>query len=84
MTVYVDDIRVYPGAAKPFHAGSCHMTADTLKELHDMASRIGLKRAWFQDGKMPHYDLTPARRVTALIAGAVYKPMKQQLRERSS
>jgi glycine/D-amino acid oxidase-like deaminating enzyme len=47
------------------------MYADTLDELHDLARRVGLKRAWFQDGTLQHYDLTPGRRAAAVAAGAV-------------
>lgn len=51
---------------------SCHLIADTLEELHAMATRIGLRRAWFQDAKsVPHYDLTPSRRAKAVELGAV-------------
>lgn len=36
-----------------------------------MATRIGLKREWFQDHKsMPHYDLVESRRVAAVQFGA--------------
>ena len=76
--IYVDDLQKWspstyrnPQAA---HVGArnghqwCHMTADTLAELHEMAARIGLRRAWFQGN---HYDLTPHRRKVALAAGAV-------------
>jgi hypothetical protein len=71
MAVYVDTLVKWPGAKAPFERGSCHMTADTLDELHAMAARIGLKRAWFQDHRlMPHYDLTPRRRAAAVEAGA--------------
>lgn len=52
-----------------------HLTcdpADDLKELHEFAAGIGLKRGWFQPrgGIMPHYDLTPGKRAAALAAGA--------------
>lgn len=50
----------------------CHLVADSLKELHDFARRIGLKRQWFQDrGFYPHYDVTIAIREKALRLGAV-------------
>ena len=51
----------------------CHMVADTLGELHSMADRLGLKRAWFQDGKnsIPHYDISKAKRTLAMKFGAV-------------
>jgi hypothetical protein len=56
---------------------SCHMFADTLDELHAFATRIGLRREWFQnkprpDGSsFPHYDLNEGRRAKAVAAGAV-------------
>lgn len=33
MSVYVDDLKVWPNARGIFRAGSCHMAADTLDEL---------------------------------------------------
>lgn len=82
MTVYVDEIRRWPHARPPFHRGSCHLTADTLEELHAFAKRIGMKREWFQDGRVPHYDLTPGRRAEAKLAGAVFVSAKEQARRR--
>lgn len=71
MTVYVDTIVIYPNARRPFHNGSCHMTADSLDELHAFAARLGLKRAWFQNHPLaPHYDLTELVRTRAVLAGA--------------
>lgn len=49
----------------------CHMLADTLAELHAMADRIGLKRAWFQNHRTPHYDVCQAKRRVAIKAGAI-------------
>lgn len=35
-----------------------HMTASNLQYLHEFASKIGLKREWFQDKPgRPHYDI---------------------------
>ncbi len=77
MGVYVDALIVYPVSmmsAATQRAGSrhghrwCHMIADTESELHAMAQRIGLRRAWFQ---RDHYDLTPPRRDAAIRAGAI-------------
>lgn len=82
MTVYVDDLRKFPTLIPCFKPGSCHMTADTLDELHAMADKLGLKRAWFQDHRVPHYDLTGTKRVAALQLGCVYKSAKDQARER--
>jgi len=36
-----------------------HMVSDSsLSELHAFASFLGLQRAWFQNKRIPHYDLT--------------------------
>ncbi|MBZ0276269.1 MAG: DUF4031 domain-containing protein [Anaerolineae bacterium] len=50
----------------------CHMACDgDLRELHEFAERLGLRRGWFQDHRLvPHYDLTPDRRMLALQFGA--------------
>jgi hypothetical protein len=50
------------------------MIADTQEELHVFASRVGLKRVWFQahpKHSIPHYDLTGARRIEAVRLGAI-------------
>lgn len=84
MTVYVDELKLWlPRQPRPFQAGSCHLSADTLDELHAFARRIGLKRAWFQGHPvMPHYDLTASRRARAIELGAAFVPLRQHLRER--
>lgn len=85
MPVYVDEIHVWPHAKGIFRKGSCHLTADTLDELHELASRIGMKRSWFQDHKIaPHYDLVPSKREKALEAGALFVPALEQARRRRS
>jgi hypothetical protein len=50
---------------------SCHLFADSLEELHDFAQKIGMKKEWFQDGRLPHYDLTLTRRKEAVKQGAI-------------
>lgn len=69
MTVYVDeaiDHGVMYGSAGP---AWCHMTADSLEELHAFAAKLGLKRAYFQGPPkhkdFPHYDLTCGRKPNA-------------------
>ena len=70
MTVYVDELRrTAPTRRWPYKA-SCHLVADTTDELHEFALRLGMKRAWFQDGRYPHYDLTAGRRSKARRMGA--------------
>lgn len=83
MTVYVDELQRWPTRIKCFQPGSCHMTADTEEELHEFATRLGLRRAWFQaKSSAPHYDLTIRKREQALNLGAVFKSAREQARER--
>lgn len=51
----------------------CHMSADTLDELHEMADKIGLRREWFQisNSGLPHYDISLGKKKLALKYGAV-------------
>lgn len=72
MTCYVDKLRPFGWRIRGRETESCHLLADTLAELHEMAERIGLKRAWFQDKRSgKHYDLTPGKRAAAVASGAV-------------
>ncbi len=82
--VLVDELRVWPNARRPFHLGSCHLTTDgEIDELHRFAHALGMRRQWFQDHPLaPHYDLTPGRRERALQLGAVFVPIREQLRQR--
>ena len=84
MSVYVDELRMWtPRQPRPFHRGSCHLTADTVEELHAFARAIGLRRGWFQDHPLhPHYDLTESRRGRALAAGAIFVAAREQARAR--
>lgn len=62
MAVYVDD-PVFPWRGKMW----CHMCASTEAELHEFASRLGLRRSWFQGD---HYDITESKRRLAVRLGA--------------
>lgn len=48
----------------------CHMTADTLEELHAFAKEADIPRHWFHRSRkgIPHYDLNPKNRRKALNA----------------
>ena len=70
MSVYVDMLAGHGWKYRGRIINSCHLFADTIKELHAFAGRIGLKRAWFQDNNIPHYDLTAGKRAQALQEGA--------------
>ena len=66
MAVYVDDEQI-PWRGKLW----CHLVADTLPELHEFASQLGLRRTWFQSKSLyPHYDVTTSVRDRALALGA--------------
>jgi hypothetical protein len=68
VTVYVDE---FPAGWGKWTGGG-HMLASNIDELHAMASRIGLRREWFQgDGTFPHYDVQRRKRALALQHGAV-------------
>lgn len=84
MTIMVDELLAWPTKLRCFKGSSCHLSTDgPLEELHAFAERIGLRREWFQvHAKMPHYDLTPKRRETAIEAGAVFVPWREQARKR--
>ena len=74
MTVYVDPA-IWPASVRngsEVHTSNwCHMTADSLPELHRFATGLGLRRSYFQDGTFPHYDLTSGMRFKAIRFGAV-------------
>lgn len=78
MTVCVDEMREYPSGRW------CHMLSDQedLTELHEMATRIGLKRGWFQgrDPRHPHYDLRATKRIQAISLGAIEVTDEEMIR----
>jgi len=48
-----------------------HLVSDTsLEELHAFAAGLGLRREWFQEKSIPHYDLTGDVYELALERGA--------------
>jgi len=67
MTVYVDDMYLYP-MGKYRKMRMSHMVADTEDELHAMVDKIGVKRKWYQ---RDHYDVCESKRVLAIKHGAV-------------
>lgn len=79
MAVYVDPLFFHGWRLRGRPTKNCHLFTDSddLADLHAMAARIGMKRAWFQDERVKHYDLTPSRRAAAVAAGAVEVDFKQ-------
>lgn len=69
VAVYVDKARHCYGRMI-----MCHMVADSLEELHQMADRIGVARRHFQcppKVRNPHYDICKTNRTKAVKLGAV-------------
>ena len=56
---------------------ACHLYADDVEQLHAFAQSIGLKRKWFQNKTLPHYDLTENKRQLAMDKGAFSITKKQ-------
>lgn len=72
MACYVDKLRPFGWRIRGRETESCHLLADTLDELHEMAQQIGLKREWFQNKRSgKHYDLVPSKRAAAVALGAI-------------
>ena len=70
MPCYVDDLLDYGWRLGP----SCHLIADTLEELHEMARKLRMRPQWFQASpphRVPHYDLVESKRTKAIQLGAI-------------
>lgn len=89
MTVFIDDIALYPGEAidpraKMYKNRWSHLwTDEKTKVLHDFAASIGLRKNWFQNKKdFPHYDIVPSKREEAIKKGAVCVSLKEWLKKK--
>lgn len=83
MSVYVDDGFCGPPGSWGKWTGGGHLQADTEEELHTFASKLGLRREWFQAGRRPeaaHYDLTASKRELAIRLGAVAETWREASR----
>jgi len=73
--IFVDSLFITVGKRR-----WCHMVSDaSLEELHAFAKKLGLKREWFQDKKVPHYDITENKRRQAISMGAREAKSRQEL-----
>ena len=66
MSVYVDKMKSRYGRMI-----MSHMIAHTVGELHEMAIKIGVKAKWFQNKKIPHYDICQSKKKLAIENGAI-------------
>ena len=73
MAVYVDDMYKSP-MGQYRRMKMSHMIADTEKELHTMAAKIGVARKWYQGD---HYDICLSKRELAVKAGAKEVSMRE-------
>jgi hypothetical protein len=72
MAVYVDKAQHKLGRMI-----MCHMLADSMDELLEMADTIGVNRKWFQPRSHPHFDICKAYRAKAIAAGAIEVDRRQ-------
>jgi len=80
MAVYVDKLRDHGWR----HGPSCHLIGDTVGELIEFATGLGMRREWFQPKSSPHFDLTAEGREIAVANGAIEldnRAMALKLRE---
>jgi len=71
MSAYIDNMMPSIISKNWPYQRACHLIADSLDELHLFASSIGLRRRWFQNHSIPHYDLTESKRALAIKLGAI-------------
>jgi len=78
LTVYVDPLMGHGWKLHGYTVQNCHLFTDAdLDELHAFAERMGMKREWFHDRRIPHYDLTPSCRRLAVSCGAVEVDLRE-------
>lgn len=75
MSVYVDEPKHPLGRML-----MCHMTADTLAELHTMADVLGVRKH-FQNHRIPHYDICKEKRAEAVALGAIEVTSREIIRK---
>lgn len=78
MTVYIDDMYLYP-VGKLGRMKMSHLIADTQTELLAMVDAIGVQRKWIQHAGEPgeHFDIAMAKRKLAIAAGAMPITLRQ-------
>jgi hypothetical protein len=82
MAILIDSF--HNGARGPFrywHRRCGHLVSDSsLEELHVFAASLGLRREWFQQKSVPHYDLTGPHYELALERGAILVSSREIVR----
>lgn len=76
--IYIDPLMNRGWKLRGHPQRNCHMFTDgDIEELHQMAELIGMKRSWFQNKRVPHYDLTEARAEKAMKLGVILLTRKE-------
>lgn len=57
----------------------CHMVADSISELHEMAEHLGLRKYFQSHTKYPHYDISLTKKSEAMKLGAIEVTQKELL-----
>ena len=72
MTVYVDDMYLYP-IGRFGNMKMSHLVADTTEELLDMVDKIGVQRKWIQNPGTfnEHFDIAMSKRTLAIKHGVI-------------
>lgn len=70
MGVYLDNSTNILKGRSEWPMVTCHMIADSVEELFDMANKIGMRPEWFQPWSHPHFDVSKSRQTLALAQGA--------------
>ncbi len=82
MAILIDSF--HNGARGPirfWHQRCGHLVSDTsLDELHEFAESLGLRREWFQQKSIPHYDLTGHVYDLAVARGAIVVSSREIVR----
>lgn len=82
MAILIDSFQ--NGARGPirfWHQRCGHLVSDTsLDELHEFAESLGLRREWFQQKSIPHYDLTGYVYDLAVARGAIVVSSREIVR----
>lgn len=71
MSVYVDPLCSCLCNSHWKWTMACHLLADTIDELFDFAGKLGLKKDWIQNTRLPHFDLNGPMRQRAIQHGAI-------------
>lgn len=79
MAVYIDKARISYRGMK-----MSHMIADTLPELHRMATKLGVRNHFQNKPGKPHYDVCEKNRLLAIKFGALPVERKELIEKLSA